>query len=298
MTIAVDHLKDRAQQAGWRPRQHTLELIAAAEQVLADAADAGYRFTLRRVFYALVSSNRLPNTERSYKRLSEVLNEARWNGLLPLDCLDDLGRVADIPLSWRSPAAAVRDAAYWYRSDWWADARPRVEVWAEKAAVAGIVGPVAAEFGVPFLACRGFSSLTALAEAASRLRGRAAVVLYVGDHDPSGLDMDRDLAERLCGLGASVELRRLALTVDQIDDHQLPPQPTKDSDSRARGYSLAHGGSWELDALPADTLAGLVREAVQALAPADFEDRRDADEQARAAIEDLADQLDRLGNDR
>ena len=293
MNANVGQLRDQAHRAGWRPRSETLRIIAAAAEVLDEANASGYRFTLRRVFYALVSTNRLPNTERAYKGLSETLNRARWAGLLPLDCLDDLGRVADIPQSWRQPSDVVRDAAYWYRSDWWAGTQPCVEVWAEKAAVAGIVGPVADEYGVPFLACRGFSSLTALAEAAGRLRGRDAVVLYVGDHDPSGLDMDRDLAERLNALGATVQLRRLALTIDQIDEHQLPPQPTKASDSRARGYSLDHGGSWELDALPADTLAGLVREAVENLTPPDFEERRAADEGVRDTIRALADQLDR-----
>lgn len=293
MSISVDRLRAQAHAADWRPREATLELIAAAAGVLADAAAAGYRFTLRRVFYALVAAEHLPNTERAYKGLSETLNRARWSGLLAMDCLDDLGRVADIPPSWRRPSDAVRDAAHWYRSDWWADADPTVEVWAEKAAVAGIVGPVADEYGVPFLACRGFSSLTALAEAADRLDGRDTVLLYVGDHDPSGLDMDRDLSDRLEGLGACIRLERLALTVDQIDEHQLPPQPTKEADSRARGYSAEHGGSWELDALPADMLAGLVREAIEGLAPADFDDRRAADEQSRQAIRELAARLDR-----
>ena len=293
MSADVDRLRVLAHTADWRPRDGTLRLIAAAAAVLAEAASAGYRFTLRRVFYALVAAEHLPNTDRAYKGLSETLNRARWAGLLPMDCLDDLGRIADIPPSWRRPSDAVRDAAHWYRSDWWADADPTVEVWAEKAAVAGIVAPVADEYGVPFLACRGFSSLTALAEAADRLQGRDAVLLYVGDHDPSGLDMDRDLSARLEGLGARIRLERLALTVDQIDEHQLPPQPTKANDSRARGYSAAHGGSWELDALPADLLAGLVRDAIEGLVPADFEDRRAQDEQASRSIRQLADQLDR-----
>ena len=97
----------------------------------------------------------------------------------------------------------------------------------KKAAVSGIVAPLADEYGVTFLACRGFSSLTAIAESVGRFRGRASIVLYVGDHDPSGLDIDRDLQCRLRLLGADVELQRLALTVEQIDHHQLPTTTDK-----------------------------------------------------------------------
>lgn len=271
---------------GWKPKPATVELIDASRAVLTEAAAAGYRFTLRRVFYALVSALVIPNTERAYKNLSATLNRARWEGWLPLRCIDDLGRVAETPPSWSTVADYLDPAGY--RSDWWADADPLVEVWAEKAAVAGIVEPVAREWGVTFLACRGFSSLTALAEAEDRWQGRDVVVLYVGDHDPSGLEMDSDLLDRLERLGAYVELQRLALTAEQITEHNLPPQPTKATDSRAFGYSLEHGGSWELDALPADVLAGLVRTAVEDLAPDDIEDRRAADDEARARIRALA----------
>ena len=273
---------------GWQPRPATLATIDAARAVLDEAEAAGYRFTLRRVFYALVSAGTIPNTERAYKRLSATLDRARWEGLLPLDCLDDLARLAAVVPSWQSPAEMMRAAAEQYRSDWWSGADPYVEVWAEKAAVAGIVEPVARRWGVPFLACRGFASLTAVAEAVARFDGRRTVVLYVGDHDPSGLDMDRDLAGRMQRLGADVELVRLALTVAQIDAHQLPPQPTKGADSRAFGYSRDHAGSWELDALPADDLAGLVSDAIATRQPPDMDARQAADDTARARIVEVA----------
>lgn len=276
----------------WQPSAVTLDLIDAARDVLDDAAAAGYRFTLRRVFYALVSSGHLPNTTRSYKRLSDLTNRARWAGLLPRNAFDDLGRDPDIPPSWTSPAELLDICARQFRSDWWADADPLVEVWAEKQAVAGIVGPVADSLGVTFLACRGFSSLTALDAAVHRWDGRSVVLLYVGDHDPSGLDMDRDLTDRLTDLGGDIDLRRIALTVAQIDDHQLPPQPTKTTDNRAAGYSADHDGSWELDALPADVLAGLVRSAITELLPDGFDARRASDDDARAAIRAAADRLD------
>ena len=132
-------------------------------------AAGGFRFTLRRVFYALVSAEVLPNTERAYKNLSATLDRARWEGLLSLDCLDDLGRVAAAPASWENAAEALTALAHQYRSDW-----PYVEAWAEKAAVAGILEPMVLQYGVTFLACRGFASLTAIAESAVRFQGRPA----------------------------------------------------------------------------------------------------------------------------
>ena len=268
-----------------------MTIIDAARVVIRDALAGGYRFTLRRVYYGLVAQNIIPNTERSYKNLSATLDKARWEGLLPMTCLDDLGREVSVWESWASVAELAEDMAARFRTDWWADADPVVEMWGEKQAVAGIVEPVCSRWGVPFLACRGFSSLTALAEAADRLDGRSATIFYVGDHDPSGLDMDRDLQARLDRLGADVELVRVALTAEQIEEHQLPPQPTKAKDSRAFGYSLEHGGSWELDALPADVLAGLVRDALWPLLPDDFEARRDADDSARDALTAFAQTL-------
>ena len=259
-----------------------MQIIEAAKEVVDTAEAQGYRFTLRRVFYALVSAEIIPNTERAYKNLSATLDKARWEGLLRLDCLEDLGRTASIWESWEDPTDWADEMARRYRTDWWRNDDDAVEVWAEKQAVSSIVRPVCAEFGVTFLACRGFASLTAVVEAAERME--RGTVFYVGDHDPSGLDMDRDLQVRLERLGADVELVRIALTAEQIGEHQLPPQPTKADDSRAFGYSLEHGGSWELDALPADVLAGLVRDAIESVLPVDFEDLREADEDHRARI--------------
>ena len=108
----------------WTPRAATVAIVEAARDVLAEADLSGYRFTLRRVFYALVSANVIPNTERAYKNLSATLDRARWEGWIDMDAIDDLGRVAAIPPAWDSPADLVEDAAAQFRSDWWANACP------------------------------------------------------------------------------------------------------------------------------------------------------------------------------
>ena len=104
----------------WRPREETLALILEARRIIAEAEESGYRFTLRRVYYALVSENRIANTERQYKRLSAILDRARWEGFIAMDALEDRGRVAVRARTWPSPEEAVRAAARSYRSDWWA----------------------------------------------------------------------------------------------------------------------------------------------------------------------------------
>lgn len=269
----------------WNPRAKTLALIEEAETVIAAAEEEGYTPTLRRVFYALVAADLLPNTLRAYKNLSWTLDRARWEGLLPFDALDDRARPVRRPAAWDSPGEILRASADQYRSDWWAGADTHVELWAEKDAVSGILEPLAHEYGIPFLACRGFVSLTALAQAAERM-WRPTVILYCGDHDPSGLDMDRDIADRLAALGADTTFKRVALTPAQIHEHQLIPQPTKVADSRAWGYS--DGGSWELDALPVPVLVGHVRKAIRARLPDDFHARQDADRADRERLYEVA----------
>ena len=271
--------------SSWKPQAKTLALIGAAETVIEDAEAEGYTPTLRRVFYALVAEHLLPNTLRAYKNLSWTLDRARWEGMLPFDALDDRARPVRQPPVWDSPGEILRASAAQYRSDWWAGADTHVELWAEKDAVSGILEPLAHEYGIPFLACRGFVSLTALSEAADRM-WRPTVILYCGDHDPSGLDMDRDIDERLEALGAEAQFERVALTPEQIDEHRLIPQPTKSADTRARGYS--EDGAWELDALPVPALVGHVRNAIDALLPEDFHGRQGADQAARARLQEVA----------
>ena len=280
--------RERLPMSDWKPRPATVAKIEAARAVIEEAGEGGYRLTLRSVFYRMVARNAIPNTLRAYKNLSVTLDKARWAGLLPYGCIDDLERPTVTARTWADVGDALRDAARTYRSAWWNGAIPTVEVWSEKRAVAGIVEPLALRYGVPFLACRGFPSLTCLAEAAERFAARpgGTVIIYCGDHDPSGLDMDRDSLQRLKRFGADVAWHRVALTLAQVAEHNLPPQPTKATDSRAAGYG--NDGSWELDALPAAVLADVVEGAIRDRLPPDFDARRREDESARDRLWSMA----------
>ena len=143
--------------SNWSPRPATIAKIEAARRVIEEAAKGGFRLTLRAVFYRMVARNIIPNTKQAYKSLSETLDKVRWAGMLPFDCIDDPGRRELVGKTWGSVRECLEGAARTYRSAWWNGAIPTVEVWSEKRAVAGIVEPLALRYGVPFLACRGYS---------------------------------------------------------------------------------------------------------------------------------------------
>lgn len=140
-----------------------------------------------------------------------------------------------------------------------------MEVWFEKDALLGVFERPADQWRVPYFSCRGYASDSEVWAAAQRLRrmsrdSKRVVVLHFGDHDPSGLDMTRDIEARLALFGApDIRVKRIALTFTQVQEHNPPPNPAKETDSRFEGYRAQYGDeSWELDALDPATLAGLV----------------------------------------
>jgi hypothetical protein len=154
-----------------------------------------------------------------------------------------------------------------YRTDKWADQACHVEVWIEKEALTGVIAGICRELEVPYFACRGYVSQSEVWRAAKRFEkmDKPAIVIHLGDHDPSGIDMTRDNLDRLELLSnyADVTVRRIALNMDQIDLYDPPPNPTKLTDSRAGSYLAQFGNSsWELDALEPTVIRDLIRENV------------------------------------
>lgn len=243
--------------------------IEIVERIMLEYDAEGYKLTLRQLYYQLVARGR-ENSERSYKKLGERVSAARDAGLLDWDMIEDRGREMRQPTRWRSPEEIVQVAAESYRVDRWEGQEHYVEVMVEKQALEGILLPVCSELDVAFTANKGYSSASYMREAGKRIaervqEGRRVHVLYLGDHDPSGLDMTRDVAERLgkysrCG---NVDVIRLALNRQQVDELKPTPNPAKITDTRAADYIAKHGAeSWELDAIEPRRLAALVRAEV------------------------------------
>jgi len=251
-----------------RFRQASLALIDVCNEIVTEYQDQGLRLTLRQLYYQLVSRNVVPNTERSYKNVGSLLNDGRLAGLVDWNAIEDRVRVPREPPEWGSIQQLVEAATAAFRLPRWEGQRYYVELWVEKDALAGVLEPLAREHHVTLMVNRGYSSASAMYESARRFEregaDRECRLFYLGDHDPSGEDMVRDIQDRLDLFGADVRVEKLALTTDQVRQYRPPPNPAKMSDSRARGYVAQHGAqSWEVDALPPQVLAGIIRDAFE-----------------------------------
>lgn len=282
----------------------SMRLIEQANDICREYAAAGYDLTLRQLYYQFVARGLIPNSDKSYKRLGSVVNDARLAGEIDWDYLIDRTRNPVARSTWGHPRDIIRTAARSFHTDWWATQDVHVEVWVEKEALAGVVERVTDRYSITSLACRGYMSQSEMWEAGQRFirrinEGKRVVVLHLGDHDPSGIDMSRDNGERLSNfIGHDFyadevehvfELKRIALNMDQVRQYNPPPNPAKMTDSRAEDYVAMYGNqSWELDALPPDVLDALISEEIGLLV--DF----DRFEQARADEEEYRDRINRL----
>ena len=243
------------------------DLLARCIQVTEDYMAQGLRLTLRQLYYQLVTQNIIVNKERSYKNLSRLVSRARLAGLVDWDAIEDRGRPPHRSSEWDSIADLVESAVASYRLPRWEGQNKYVELWVEKDALAGVLSPLAKKHHVTLMVNKGYSSQTAMYEASKRFidhRSEIQSLFYIGDFDPSGEDMVRDIRDRLYTFGAAeVDVYKLALTKDQIASYSLPPNPAKTKDPRARGFIEKHGGSsWEVDALPPNVLTLLIDNAI------------------------------------
>lgn len=249
-------------------------VIEQANDIIADYQRQGFTLTLRQLYYQFVARALIENSQQSYKRLGQIVNDARMAGLVDWEAIEDRTRNLQQVSTWNDPEDIIAAAASSFRVDRWADQPAHVEVWIEKEALVGVIERVCNDHYVPFFACRGYSSQSEQWRAGKRLRrahnrGKQVVILHLGDHDPSGLDMTRDNDERLALFAAApgaVEIRRLALNMDQIRRFKPPPNPAKEADSRFADYVKKYGSkSWELDALDPTVIDGLIRDQLNEL---------------------------------
>jgi len=233
--------------------------------------------TLRQLFYRLVSKHVFPNNLNSYKKLSKMLVKARELGEVPDRYLEDRTRTTiGGDSGFESPGDFISTYTNWFKSSWerftmplWANQPQRIEVWVEKDALSRLCSEVSEGFNVITCPSKGYSSYSYVKRAVRRMDDdygtKEVVILYFGDYDPSGVDIERDLGDRLERYGAvDVEVKRIALTLDQIREYNLPPFPAKSSDPRLAKFIADTGGTdaVELDALEPNVLQDLIREAI------------------------------------
>ncbi len=252
--------------------QHeTLALIKRGNAIIAEYTAQGFVLTLRQLYYQLVSRDVIANKQSEYKRLGSIVNDARLAGLIDWTSIEDRTRDLRKLPEWDNPAEVVQACADQFRVDVWEGQKYRPEVWIEKDALLGVIEGVCNELGVPHFSCRGYTSQSEMWAAGQRLRGylkqkQIPVIFHFGDHDPSGRDMTRDITDRLELFMGGLEVKRLALNMDQVERYEPPPNPAKTTDSRYETYIAEFGTeSWELDALEPTVIAALIRNSVNAL---------------------------------
>lgn len=251
--------------------EQSLATVRLVNQILDEYHEQGFRLSLRQLYYQLVARDYIPNNIRSYKNLGNLVSNARQAGLVDWNMIEDRNRETVSLSHWESPAEIIEAAAHSFRIDKWEDQPWHVEVMVEKDALSGVLVPVCRELDISITANKGYSSSSTMYEIGKRLaywqrhRGKNIAIFYLGDHDPSGIDMTRDVTDRLSMYSNldTIEIQRLALNWDQVQTWQPPENPAKETDSRYSTYVMQFGASsWELDAIEPAQLAELVRAAV------------------------------------
>lgn len=293
--------------------------------IIREYQNAGYVLTLRQLYYQLVSRDVIPNQSKEYDKLGVLLKEGRMGGIVDWNAIEDRLRKPSSPASWNTPADLLEAAAQQFQLPRMKGQETYIEVWVEKDALSGVLSRVTRPYHIPILVNRGYSSASAMhdsyvrfAEALIGTEGAKKIrVLYLGDFDPSGVDMVRDVEQRIRefflgkarafdrwsvtvknrkrnlsrfpGLWKKICLEKLkvdfeiipiALTRAQIDQYEPPPNPAKQTDTRFAKYEHAHGDtSWEVDALPPEVLNQILTDSIEELIDREMYDKIMAEEE-------------------
>ena len=288
--------------------KRSLDLIAVCNKIIADYTAQGYVLTLRQLYYPCVSRDIIPNKMTEYKRLGSIVNDGRLAGLIDWSMLEDRTRNVKSISHWDSPEEIVAAVAQQYAIDKWSTQDVRPEVWIEKDALVGVIERTCRDIDVSYFSCRGYTSQSEMWGAAQRFikhakAGQKTHIIHLGDHDPSGIDMSRDIETRIRmfmihHLGAKAvnlfEFSRIALNMDQVQQYQPPPNPAKSTDSRFQGYMDEHGDeSWELDALEPQVLDALIRDKVAEIRDDEtYEERKEQEDREKAQLAKVSDKWD------
>ena len=254
-----------------RFQSKSLAIIEQANKIIEDYQVQGYDLTLRQLYYQFVARDIIPNSQREYKKLGSTINDARLAGLIDWEAIVDRTRNTVANSHWGSPREIVEACASQFKIDTRATQDNYIEVWVEKEALAGVIERTCRKADVLSFACRGYVSQSAMWEAAQRIlkqegAGKSVTILHLGDHDPSGIDMTRDIRDRLDLFGTTTIVNRIALTMKQIEHYGPPPNFAPITDSRSGDYIRKFGmNSWELDALEPKVLDALIKKHIAEL---------------------------------
>lgn len=262
----------------YQPQKTNARILRFSNSIIDEFQADGFDVTLRQLYYKMIARDLFPeewrdeegskNNPQSYNKFKTIIKNGRLGGLVDWDSIVDRTRKVEKHSHWESPAEIINSCAKQFRLDSRKDQDVYVEVWVEKEAMGGVLQSVCPGLDVPYFACKGYDSLSMIWRAAMRFqeeeKRRDVLVLYLGDHDPSGIDMVRDIQERLYMFGCTgTVVERIALTMGQVEQYKPPPCPAKVKDSRYKNYRRIFGDeAWELDALDPRTIVGLIKQKV------------------------------------
>lgn len=274
----------------------SLNRIELANSIIDEYQAQGFALTLRQLYYQFVARDLIPNQQKEYNKLGSLISDARMAGLVDWNAIEDRTRYTRSLAHWDSPSEIVDACAAQFRVDKWANQEWRPTVWIEKDALIGVIEGVCNKLDVPYFSCRGYTSQSEMwSNAQSFLSyaegGQRPIILHFGDHDPSGIDMTRDIRERLeLFTDGAMKIERLALNFDQIQKYNPPPNPAKSTDSRYSGYIAEYGDeSWELDAMEPKVLVALVEKKITSLIDQDkWDESMERQSAGRAKLREIA----------
>jgi hypothetical protein len=257
--------------------------LESINDIIVEYQEQGYKLTLRQLYYQLVSRDVIPNKQSEYAKLSTLLKEGRMGGIVDWNAIEDRLRQPSSPSSWENPEDAMEALISQYKLPRMKGQNNYIEVWVEKDALSGVLKRVTEKYHIPILVNRGYSSVSAMFDAYNRFKNGIKeileddevdecniIIFYLGDFDPSGMDMIRDVEDRIIEFANRdfsyfpLKVIPIALTKEQIRKYNPPPNPAKRTDPRANKFIEEHGAtSWEVDALPPNILNKLLEDYIK-----------------------------------
>lgn len=236
--------------------------------------------TIRQIYYRLLGV--LPV---NYRQVIYACKVGRQNGLISWNGIVDRARPSySIGQTFEKASDFIDEISGYFHLNYWAESNNHVEIWTEKDALSQILYKIAERYHVTVRVTRGFLSLSNKV----RWGGNNKTILYFGDHDPSGLYIDEDLKWEV----VLENFKRIALDLNQITEHNLPPIKVNKRDPRSGNYIYEYGNEgWEIDALPPDYLENLVRTAIEEYVDFDLQQKKDEEEKIIIAINDMVDRI-------
>ncbi len=294
------------------------EVIDHITAIIDDFVGQGYILTLRQLHYQLVAGNLIVNHDKTYKKLGQIVTDCKYAGIIDWNHIEDRGRIPYLPYWVVDVPDALNDTIGQYRLNRQLGQDNELELWTEKDALSGILRRSTKKYHIQLVVNKGYTSSSAIYRAYQRIvrsiqDGRKFTLLYFGDHDPSGLDMIRDIRVRLEEMLKNgrhfgelfqdeieitdwFEVLPIGLTKKQIRKYKLPPNPTKMSDARSENYIKEHGKvCWEVDALNPKTLTEIVETNITKIIDVKmYKDMLEDEKVDRARLTKIVENLDTI----